>query len=467
VIDTDKPKTVVMEEKSATTLHQGGKASPPTLLEPATSKSLVVEPNKSASNSTGGGESPKSKAKLQEIILNQKLKHEKRIRALEKLIKLEKAKAHKLQRIMQLNQNDSTSSLVYESFLQKNNYFRDENENLMDTVDNLSESMLLNEDNNYDGLSFDHSNNSRTSNLLDVDSDRFKSSKDKLDEKRLIINDETCKKATTTDNESDSQSPANVPSKLNSKLNSFELFTTQQEYFNQNGAMNESQKFSSNKSSWFFPIDRDLTQLRRSRESLELRRNFPINGGHELINDQEFTAAAATLKRGGTELNIKEEFQTEQDKYLEYDRHHRHMTLQEAFRIYKYNVILNSRKRVREIKSKETKRQVENELKIADYNKMLELKRLHGFGGSNRYAGAYRDDLEKRKYDYFSTWSAKNRNMSQKEIKDQTKKKYEKLPEVQQKKLKEKLDENRLKNRIKSNLYKKVTTQQPKDNRQL
>lgn len=152
------------------------------------------------------------------------------------------------------------------------------------------------------------------------------------------------------------------------------------------------------------------------------------------------------------------------DRYLEYDRC-KQMSLQEAFRIFKYNVILNSRKRVRDIKAKEAKRQVETELKLNDF-KMLQ-KKLHSMN-HHHYHGRLRQsssssssnyDMERRKkYEYFTIVppASKSRNMTHKEIKDQTKKNYQKLPEVQQKKLREKLEENKIKNRIKSNLYKKV-----------
>jgi hypothetical protein len=129
------------------------------------------------------------------------------------------------------------------------------------------------------------------------------------------------------------------------------------------------------------------------------------------------------------------------------------MTLQEAFRVHRYDVILNSRKRVREVKAKEAKRQIAAELRVVDY-RMMEKKldnnrRLHEFNRAHEYE-------RNKRYDYFTALSSRHRNMSQKEMKDQTKKKYQKLPEVQQKILKEKLEENKLKNRIKSNLYKKV-----------
>lgn len=75
-------------------------------------------------NQKHGAKDPKvyqKKDKIQELILIQKLKHEKRIKALEKLARFEKIQAQKLKKIMQFNENDSFSALIYDSFFNKNN----------------------------------------------------------------------------------------------------------------------------------------------------------------------------------------------------------------------------------------------------------------------------------------------------------------------------------------------------------
>ena len=58
------------------------------------------------------------KEKIQQIIFLQKQQHEKRIKALEKLAQLERLHAEKLRNIMLNTQNDSISSLIYDSFFQ-------------------------------------------------------------------------------------------------------------------------------------------------------------------------------------------------------------------------------------------------------------------------------------------------------------------------------------------------------------
>ena len=58
------------------------------------------------------------KEKIQQIIQLQKQQHEKRVKALEKLAQLERMHAEKLRKIMLNSQNDSISSLIYDSFFQ-------------------------------------------------------------------------------------------------------------------------------------------------------------------------------------------------------------------------------------------------------------------------------------------------------------------------------------------------------------
>lgn len=95
-----------------------------------------------------------SKSKLQEIIQSQKLKHENRIRALEKLIKLERLKALKLQRIMMLNQNENANSsgaadpstapsFIYESILNENETNFVDVESMLHSACNASDTTCL------------------------------------------------------------------------------------------------------------------------------------------------------------------------------------------------------------------------------------------------------------------------------------------------------------------------------------
>ena len=90
------------------------------------------------------------KEKLQEIIQKQKDQHDRRIKALEKLTRLEKLQAEKLKKILHMNKNDSITSLAYDSFFQNNTFSN--NAIMNDTtleVDAALEKDILNEEKNY------------------------------------------------------------------------------------------------------------------------------------------------------------------------------------------------------------------------------------------------------------------------------------------------------------------------------
>ena len=61
-----------------------------------------------------------SKEELKEAIIRQKEQHEFRIKALEKLARLERLQAMKLKKIIQISQDESISSLIYDTLFQNN-----------------------------------------------------------------------------------------------------------------------------------------------------------------------------------------------------------------------------------------------------------------------------------------------------------------------------------------------------------
>lgn len=143
------------------------------------------------------------------------------------------------------------------------------------------------------------------------------------------------------------------------------------------------------------------------------------------------------------------------------DPYSRKQCLQDAFQIHKYEFLKRSKNRVKEIKLKEARRQVATELKTSSYSifdpKAPKLK------NSKQDCSKDCNFASNKRYEYFTIDKAppfshqKARQvMSSQEIKEQTKKKYQKLPEVQQRQLKQKLEESKMRNRIKSNLFKKV-----------
>ena len=145
------------------------------------------------------------------------------------------------------------------------------------------------------------------------------------------------------------------------------------------------------------------------------------------------------------------------------------LSLQEAFETYKYDLISRSRQRQKEIQFRAEQRQKELELEaeqIEDYNKRVKSQQLL----SRKLLS-----LKKRTaVELFArkSWNTKavmfeinvgnfmhKRPMTQQDIKKQTRKMYEKLPEVKQKQLNKRAEETKRANRIRSSIYKKTLQQ--------
>lgn len=106
------------------------------------------------------------KEKLQEIVQKQKDQHDRRIKALEKLTRLEKLQAEKLTKILHMNKNDSIASLAYDSFFQSNTF--PNNATMNDTsleVDAALAKDILKEEKNYYSS---HKNNSDLNEMSEV-----------------------------------------------------------------------------------------------------------------------------------------------------------------------------------------------------------------------------------------------------------------------------------------------------------
>jgi hypothetical protein len=162
-------------------------------------------------------------------------------------------------------------------------------------------------------------------------------------------------------------------------------------------------------------------------------------------------------------------------------RINKNMNLQEAFQLYKYDFISRSRQRQREIKINETRRKVESDLKTKTYltlRNRLEAKLIHqqqqqkstkksnseyflidALSSSNNKIHQHQDHHHHHNHhvsDRLRKCRINNHQINSDQIREQTKKKYQKLPEVKQKQIKKQLEENKKRNRIKYNIYKKV-----------
>ena len=132
------------------------------------------------------------------------------------------------------------------------------------------------------------------------------------------------------------------------------------------------------------------------------------------------------------------------------------MSLQEAFETFKFDLIARSRKRQTEIELRARQRQ-----NFIDYErKLAELRSNSARPIKSSCSASNMLQQQKSRENYFEINDVHNKQkrrvMSAHEIKEMTKKNYSKLPEVKQKQVKQRLEQTKKMNLIKSSIYKKV-----------
>ena len=137
------------------------------------------------------------------------------------------------------------------------------------------------------------------------------------------------------------------------------------------------------------------------------------------------------------------------------------LSLQEAFETYRYDLISRSRQRQKEIQFRAEQRQTELEFEaqqIENYHKRLKTqqmnKKLQFIKKKNE--AMVRNSTKGLMFEINVDNFMHKRQMTQQDIKKQTKKMYEKLPEVKQKQLQQRAEEIKRNNRLKSSIYRKV-----------
>jgi hypothetical protein len=130
------------------------------------------------------------------------------------------------------------------------------------------------------------------------------------------------------------------------------------------------------------------------------------------------------------------------------------LSLQDAFRMRKQELIYRSNQRLRDIKLRSERERLKAELRNNQLIQIDELnrKKTNEEKFKKKYDYLHIDFMPEEKKPNFT----RRRHMSTKEIKNQTKKLYKKLPEVKQKELDKKMQEIKKHNRIKSAMFKKV-----------
>ncbi len=138
------------------------------------------------------------------------------------------------------------------------------------------------------------------------------------------------------------------------------------------------------------------------------------------------------------------------------------MSLQDAFATFKYDLIARSLKRQKEIELRAKQRQnfIDYERKLAELNTKNKSKGISrsSYSASNvMKSGGSNGNNRENYFEINDVHKQKRRVMSAQEIKEMTKKNYSKLPEVKQKQVKQRLEQTKKLNLIKSSIYKKVS----------
>lgn len=150
------------------------------------------------------------------------------------------------------------------------------------------------------------------------------------------------------------------------------------------------------------------------------------------------------------------------------------MSLQEAFETNRYDLISRSRQRQKEIQLRTEQRQLEAEYEIErmavlqknlEMSNALHLNQRHNYLCNKKRQQQPAASSQAEAVDHFQRGAyfeisvdkfAQKRAMTQQEIKSMTRRNYSKLPEVKEKQLKKSAEEIKRRNRLKSDLYKKV-----------
>ena len=420
-------------------------------IEPSANPSDSINETKLNSRSIETGDVSKrmSKEKIKEMLNIQKQQHEKRIMALEKLARLEKLQAEKLKALMMNSHNES---LLCDSFFQsKNSIDREE-----DTINlQLAERLNLNDNFNKKANEirkplqpqlrnfYEDKTNRRNSNSNKI----FMDTTNEIDMSYSSFNKSTSVEVLQLENTSVLKKPEGVlvineitkriDVNKNKKPISIEHNKENRLSMNRMNVQESLRRESRHKiaatpssTSWFLPVT-------------------PIGavGKTPAIPPRK---DEAVLKR---RISLLANESTE-------DKHLQNMSLQEAFETFRRDLISRSTQRQYEIQSRAQQRHQDAEFKRQHYEIMLGKKselevdsrrrRAHQLQNQHNYSSYF----ERKSGD--SELGQQRRRMSVQEIKSQNRKMYEKLPEVQQKQERQRIEESRRLNRLKSSIFKKV-----------
>ncbi len=409
-----------------------------------------------------------NKEKLQEIVQRQKDQHDRRIKALEKLTRLEKLQAEKLSKILQMNMNDSICSDAYDSFFKQQKPFPDNEDEtvvidsddtgLVDPDELALRKEILKEEKKFskNQKQIQAYHNQQNLSDLTVENESYL-------QKTPTPNRSSVKKALFESDESSNMSNKNQRkcqkvAVVKEGVSDSDLCSDSDEETDERDSSQEEVKISSRR-------DQKQHQSQRNTKTplSSLPVSKPIAWAYNQANSYpDYALTPKVIERSYPCCPVSNR-ETPMDTK---------MSLQEAFEMNRYDVISRSRQRQKEIQLRAEQRQKEQEYEI---ERLAELQRRLEVTCQNHVNQRY-IDLKKKpvvakvaketlrnegksayfevNFDNFS--GINKRAMSSQEIKSQTRKNYSKLPEVKQKQLQQRAEEIKRRNRLKSDIYKKV-----------
>jgi hypothetical protein len=427
------------------------------------------------------------KLRIQALIRKQKSEHEQRLKTLDKLAKLERLQAEKMKQIMLLNHNDTiTSSIMADSYFQPN-----------DTLTSNDDSTLLETDNDS---TLNDLVNERIAGLEKLDQKYKKKLQQKQQQQQQQSDKRTSyvqvlnlkntsvyeppegfyvvKERNNQPSPIQQQQPNAVP-KVKKQTNELHadkegrVFVTIPSC---GGGGGGSMVTSSNKGN--SKSVQNMTNLQQAKSAAWFQ---PVTLVSETTREPFVSKQQQKRMSSGSNLNnirasppiAKQQQQQHRASYprspIQYQQHHQQqqqqqqqekpkglkkMSLQEAFEMFNFDFISRSRKRLKEVRLRADERRHEEQFK----RERIEL----GIDSDTNYAerrGNIKHQNLMMKHHPLSEnlFLAQRRPMTAEQIKLQTSKVYKKLPEVKEKEKRVKNEEERKRNRLKSNIYNRVS----------
>jgi hypothetical protein len=477
------------------------------------------------------------KEKIQELIQLQKQQHEKRERTLKKLDKLESLERKNLKKTIMNNQNDSITSVLYDSFFQnitnenKDRSIEGESDEGCQTIDIEALENELNEDleelkqninfktlktnvkkiisgnklndlrcidnhgQGYDYLEAEEEEEEEEPLMTD-EGRKLKSQVEILNLKNTSVHQKPTSVRVIKENQEKSSLSSNQPCNLetinalsnqksvrntaNSKT--FIPYPTVDNQKEQKATVSYKKKFYPPASVWFEPFEnienkpirysigpsyhimnnKTNNDVKNKLKKSTSEEEFHRVGLNEAIKSNSCFSQKATITQTANSSslsNIKNYLNNKNSNNTL--KAAEKISLQQAFEMHKSDLIMRSKKRQRDIQQKAEQRRTEAEFKLKQREELREIEaqmlREQKYNGTKTSRTMVSFDVANIKKSRNPLACMPKRQMTLEQIRLQTKRNYERLPEVRQMQIKKRVEEDKKLNRLKYSIYKKVS----------